>query len=247
MFLNLKKNLLNFSYKLNKKTGGRNNKGRITMRHRGGGHKRLFYNKNWNNITNKNILIGHLYQNYKEGNLDIFLNLDTKKIISYSSSVENKLFQFLYNDTLKNITFLKNIEPGSYVFNIEGFKNTGPVYSRSKLSYSQIIQVNNLVKKNILIRLPSKNEKMFHFFNRAFVVLNLENLKQQNIIKTRKGKAGFSRWLGKRPSVRGVAMNPVDHPHGGGEGKTSGGRPSTSFKGILTKGYKTKRKKNAKI
>ena len=131
---------------------------------------------------------------------------------------------------------LQNIPVGTNIHNIELYPNKGGQVARSAGTHGK------LIKKDIktsLVRLTSG--KQITILNKCSATIgilsNLDN-KNKNI-----GKAGRSRWLGIKPTVRGVVMNPIDHPHGGGEGKTSGGRCSVTPWGIPTKGYKTRRKK----
>ena len=133
---------------------------------------------------------------------------------------------------------LKNIPAGINVHNIELFPGRGGQMARSAGSYAQIMAHDNNM---CTLRLPSGEVRMV-LSNCMATIGQVGNRTHELIIS---GKAGRTRWLGRRPKVRGVAMNPVDHPMGGGEGKSSGGRhPSTPW-GKPTKGYKT-RKKNKK-
>ena len=227
------------------KKGGRNNAGRITSRHRGGGHKRLFYNTNWIDQSLNNILIGKIIKKSYNLPLGIYYNKEKKKILFYDNILENQLFNKLVESNKKGkINLLKNITVGTYIYNIENAYNKGPVFCRSKFSFGQLLQ---FIKNKVIIKLPSKKKKILNNNNKSFILSNINLIKQGDNFNKKKLKAGVSRWLGKRPKVRGVAMNPIDHPHGGGEGKTSGGRFSCSPTGILSKGFKTKRKKHEKV
>jgi large subunit ribosomal protein L2 len=138
--------------------------------------------------------------------------------------------------------FLKNIPVGTVVHNIELKPGKGGQMARSAGTEAQVVGRDS---GYVLLRLSSGEIRMFQG-NSMATVGSVSNPDQKNISL---GKAGRSRWLGRKPSVRGVAMNPIDHPHGGGEGKTSGGRHPVTPWGKPTKGYKTrsKRKKNSLI
>ena len=133
---------------------------------------------------------------------------------------------------------MRDIPIGSFISNIELFPNKGAQLCRSAGTFAQLTQKIN--HKYAIIKLPSNKLRKIFLNCTAVLGKNMDFLKNS----IHQNKAGYSRWLGRRPSVRGVAMNPVDHPHGGGEGKTSGGRPSVNQKGIYTKGIKTRKKKN---
>ena len=136
---------------------------------------------------------------------------------------------------------LKNIPIGSLIHNISLYPNSKGKLIRSAGTSAQLIQkINNKYAK---IRLSSGELKLILLscYATLGIVSNI------NHKKIKLGKAGRSRWLNRRPKVRGVAKNPVDHPHGGGEGKTSGGRPSVSPQGKITKGKPTRNKKKKKI
>jgi large subunit ribosomal protein L2 len=139
------------------------------------------------------------------------------------------------NPEVGNTLFLSDIPLGTVIHNIEMVPGKGAVLARSAGAYAQLTSRDG---KYAIIKLPSGESRMILVTCRATVgsVSNSEHMLE------RSGKAGRSRWLGKRPRVRGVAMNPVDHPMGGGEGKSSGGHPR-SRTGLLAKGYKTRSKK----
>lgn len=133
-------------------------------------------------------------------------------------------------------TFLKNIPLGTNICCIENIPGKGGIYSRSAGTFSTLISKE---KKYAIIKLSSNKKKMILLKSMATIgIVSNNNHKFEKI-----RKAGRNRWLGKRPRTRGVAMNPIDHPMGGGEGKASGGHPK-SRKGIYAKGFKTRRKKN---
>jgi len=131
---------------------------------------------------------------------------------------------------------LRHIPLGTIIHNIELKKNGGGQVAKSAGSGAQILAKEGDYAQ---VRLPSSEIRKIHLDCRA-TVGQVSNLDHQNISI---GKAGRSRWLGRRPHVRGTAMNPIDHPHGGGEGKAKGGRHPVSPEGIPTKGYKTRKNK----
>tara|TARA_Y100000590_G_C15467522_1_gene918879 strand:+ start:120 stop:953 length:834 start_codon:yes stop_codon:yes gene_type:complete len=226
-----------------KKTGGRNNLGRITSRRRGGGHKRRYrlidFKRNKFDVIGKVIAIE--YDPNRSSRIALIEYADNEKryIIapdglkvndSIISSKENKI-EFKKGNTL----LLKNIPDGMLVHNIELKPGKGAQMARSAGTYARIMAKEN---KMVSLKLPSSEIRMVS--EECLATLGtVGNKSHENV---RIGKAGRSRWLGKRPKVRGVVMNPVDHPHGGGEGKTSGGRHPVSPWGTPAKGYKTRKK-----
>lgn len=216
-----------------KKTGGRNNQGKITVNHIGGGSKSIYKiidfkrKKKYLQIKNivydpaRNVFVADCFICYI---LCPSLN-NIYKILLSSFNLKKPL--------LGDYTVLKNIPINNYLNSIEYSYKLGGKISRSFESYS--IFVDKYLKKS-KIKLSSGNIMFLDNMYRASVG------KLLGLKKKLKKKAGESRWLGYRPMVRGVAMNPVDHPHGGGEGKTSGGRPSVNSLGKLTKGFKTRRR-----
>lgn len=137
---------------------------------------------------------------------------------------------------LGNSLILKNIPVGVLIHNIELLPNKGGQVARSAGTFAKIIKKK---QDSCVVRLNSG--KQLELSNMCFGAIGVVSKVNHRNIKI--GKAGRSRWLNKRPTVRGVVMNPIDHPHGGGEGKTSGGRCSVTPWGIPTKGFKTNRKK----
>jgi len=122
------------------------------------------------------------------------------------------------------------------VHNIELTIGKGGQMARSAGSFAQVMAKEG---DYVTLRIPSGEVRMVH--KRCFATIGeVGNAEHENVVS---GKAGRTRWLGRRPTVRGVAMNPIDHPHGGGEGRTSGGRHPVSPWGMPTKGYKTRKKK----
>ena len=227
--------------KIIKKTGGRNVNGRITCRHRGGGHKRKYriidFKRDKIGIfakvtsieydPNRSARIALLY--YRDGEKRYILapvDLAVGDIVVSGPEVDIKP-----GNTLP----LKNIPLGTHIHNIELRLGKGGQIVRSAGTFAQLMAKED---RYALIKLPSGEVRMV-LINCKATIGRLGNVSHENISL---GKAGRKRWLGRRPSVRGVAMNPVDHPMGGGEGKSSGGRHPCSPWGIPAKGYKTRKK-----
>ena len=227
-----------------RKSGGRNNNGRITVRRRGGGHKRRYrvidFKRDKFDIPakvatieydpNRSANIALLY--YSDGEKRYILapqDLQLGDKLVSSSSAELKV---------GNALCLKNIPTGLTVHNIEMYPGKGAQLVRSAGTGAQIMAHDEGFTS---IKLPSGEVRLINS-NCYAVVGEVGNKSHEQIVS---GKAGRTRWLGRRPKVRGVAMNPVDHPMGGGEGKSSGGRHPCTPWGKPTKGYKT-RKKNKK-
>jgi len=228
-----------------KKTGGRNNSGRITSRRRGGGHKRRYriidFKRNKFNISGEIMTIE--YDPNRSSRIALVDYQDNEKryiIAPDGIKVGNKII----SSRDENIPFkvgnsmpLYRIPDGMLIHNIELKIGKGGQLSRSAGSYARIMAKED---GNVTLRLPSGEVRMVNE-NCLATIGTVGNKSHENI---KLGKAGRSRWLGRRPKVRGVAMNPVDHPHGGGEGRTSGGRHPVSPWGTPAKGYKTRKKKN---
>jgi len=227
--------------KIIKKTGGRNVNGRITCRHRGGGHKRKYriidFKRDKIGIPakvssieydpNRSARIALLY--YKDGEKRYILapvDLAVGAIVVSGPEADIKP-----GNTLP----LKNIPLGTHIHNIELRLGKGGQIVRSAGTFAQLMAKEDRYAQ---IKLPSGEVRMV-LINCKATIGRLGNVVHENISL---GKAGRKRWLGRRPSVRGVAMNPVDHPMGGGEGKSSGGRHPCSPWGIPAKGYKTRKK-----
>lgn len=228
---------------------GRNRKGRITVRHREGGCKALYRKINFNlpfmglrdnyklirveYDPNRNCFIGLLY-NYNANKFDYILLPEGLNVEDYLLNSSEPAFSIKPGYR----TELKNLPLGTLVHNLslDPIKGLG-LLCRSKGSYAKILQ-KNINKKYVRVKLPSGEERLILDNCRATIGMVSGKFKSAGT-----KNAGYSRRLGKRPSVRGVAMNPVDHPHGGGEGRTSGGRCSVSPWGKLTKGKPTVYKK----
>jgi large subunit ribosomal protein L2 len=226
-----------------KKTGGRNNLGRITSRRRGGGHKRRYrlidFKRNKFNIIGKVSSIEYdpnrssriaLIQ-YEDNEKRYIIAPDGLNVNDTVMSSKDTNVDFKTGNTL----LLKNIPDGMLVHNIELKPGKGAQMARSAGTYARIMAKEN---KMVSLKLPSSEIRMVS--GECLATLGTVGNKTHENIKI--GKAGRARWLGRRPKVRGVVMNPVDHPHGGGEGKTSGGRHPVSPWGTPAKGYKTRKK-----
>jgi large subunit ribosomal protein L2 len=224
-----------------KKTGGRNSLGRITIRHRGGGHKRKYrlidFKRDKTGIParvaaieydpNRSARIALLH--YADGEKRYILaplNLRVNDIVESGPEADIKP---------GNSLPLTNIPLGTYIHNIELRAGKGGQIVRSAGTYAQLMAKED---RYALIKLPSGEVRMV-LLNCKATIGQLGNVAHENISL---GKAGRKRWLGRRPKVRGVAMNPVDHPMGGGEGRSSGGRHPCSPWGMPTKGFKTRKK-----
>jgi len=226
-----------------RKTGGRNNFGRITSRRRGGGHKRRYriidFKRNKFDVFGEVLSIE--YDPNRSSRIALVNYEDNEKryiIAPDGLSVGNKIISSRDNKiefNTGNCLSLKNIPEGMLVHNIELKPGKGAQMARSAGTYARIMaKENNMVT----LKLPSGETRMVS--DLCLATLGTVGNKTHENIKI--GKAGRARWLGRRPKVRGVAMNPVDHPHGGGEGRTSGGRHPSSPWGTPAKGFKTRKK-----
>ena len=232
-----------------KRINGRNNQGKITIRHRGGGLKRkciyvdFFRNFSDYNFKVTKFLKNTLYNRSKIAYLTSCKNFSEKANILKAKNIN--IGDIVYNNFEKNFLLDKNFTfgstyymrtfyPGSKIHNIEIKPYTGGKISRSPGSYSIVINYNKS-KDTTLIKLKSGKIKEISSYCRASF-----GQVDSSLIKKKINKAGDIRLLGIRPTVRGVAINPVDHPHGGGEGKSYVSRPPVSPWGSIIKGKKTK-------
>jgi large subunit ribosomal protein L2 len=227
-----------------KKSGGRNNKGRVTCRHRGGGHKRRYrlidFKRNKLNVPatvatieydpNRTVRIALLH--YADGDKRYILAPQDLKV--GDQVIAGRDVDIKPGNSLP----LQQIPAGTLVHNVELKPGKGGQLARAAGAYAQLMAKEG---KQAHLKLPSGEVRMVPVECRA-TVGQLSNVEQENISL---GKAGRKRWLGRRPRVRGVAMNPVDHPMGGGEGKSSGGRHPCTPWGVPTKGYKTRKPKDS--
>ena len=224
------------------KSGGRNNKGRVTARRRGGGHKRLYrmidFKRNHFDIPAKVERIE--YDPNRSAFIALLLYDDGKKsyILAPQRMAIGDTVISSTNADIKpgNALPLANIPVGTIIHNVELKPGKGGQIARSAGTYVQLVGRDQAYS---ILRLNSGEQRMTSSECMATIgaVSNPDN---KNI---KLAKAGRSRWLGRRPSVRGVAMNPIDHPQGGGEGKTSGGRHPVTPWGKPTKGKKTRTNK----
>ncbi len=226
------------------KKGGRNNQGRMTVRHRGGGHKRLYRTIDFKRRKfdvaatverleydpNRSAFIALL--RYDDGELAYILA--PQRLAPGDQVMSGDRADFKPGNAMP----MRNMPVGTIIHNIEMKPGKGGQLARAAGNYAQLIGKDG---GYALLRLSSGEQRMVRGECMATVgaVSNPDN---QNI---NIGKAGRNRWLGKRPTVRGVAMNPVDHPHGGGEGRTSGGRHPVTPWGVPTKGKRTRNNKRS--
>jgi len=225
----------------NHKSGGRNNLGRITVRHRGGGHKRLYrvvdFKRDKDGVPatvaaveydpNRSARIALLH--YADGEKRYILAPANVKIgdrIETGPGADIKP---------GNALPLQNIPLGTLVHCVELRQGRGAQLGRSAGTTIQLMAKEG---DYALLKLPSSELRRVRLGCRA-TIGQVGNLEHENLSH---GKAGRTRWLGRRPSVRGIAMNPVDHPHGGGEGRSKGNHPQTPW-GKPTKGFKTRHNK----
>jgi len=223
------------------KSGGRNNQGRMTMRHRGGGHKQRYrivdFKRNKDGISaevktieydpNRSAFIALV--EYEDGEKRYILAPDGiqvgAKIMSGKSAPPEK----------GNTLFLSDVPLGAMLHNIEMQPNRGGALARSAGTSAQLMSKEG---KYVIIKMPSGETRRILATCRGTIGIVSNPDHSLQVL----GKAGRKRWLGRRPRVRGVAMNPVDHPMGGGEGRASGGHPR-SRNGIMAKGQKTRNRK----
>ena len=226
------------------KSGGRNNQGRMTMRYIGGGHKQRYrlvdFKRNKDGIpaTVKSVE----YDPNRTARIALLVYADGEKryiIAPEGLQVGQKVMS---GDEaapeVGNSKKLKDLPLGTVIHNIELKPGKGGVIARGAGTYAQL---NAKDGKYAIIKMPSGETRLILAECKA-TVGSVSNSEHSLVVS---GKAGRSRWLGRRPRVRGVVMNPVDHPHGGGEGRTSGGRHPVSPWGKPTKGAKTRNKKKA--
>ena len=224
-----------------KSTGGRNNRGRVTSRRRGGGHKRAYriidFKRDKHDIEatvktieydpNRSSRIALL--NYSDGEKRYIIAPDGLQVGNVIVSGPDAPIK------MGNSLPLKNIPAGTYVHNIELKPKKGGQIARGAGTSAQIMAKEG---KYVTLKMPSGEMRLV--LAECFATIGqVSNKTHENISL---GKAGRNRWLGRRPKVRGVAMNPFDHPMGGGEGKSSGGRHPTTPWGKPTKGYRTRKK-----
>ena len=226
-----------------RKTGGRNNHGRITSRSRGGGHRRRYRIIDFkrNKFDSSAIIESIEYDPNRSPRIALVKYKDGEKmyiIAPEGVKVGDKIISSRENQIpfkTGNAMPLGQIPEGLLVHNIELKPGKGAQIARSAGSYARIMAIE---RGMVTLKLPSGELRMVS--EECIATIGTVGNKSHENISI--GKAGRSRWLGRRPKVRGVAMNPVDHPHGGGEGKSSGGRHPVSPWGVPTKGYRTRKK-----
>ena len=225
-----------------KRTGGRNNQGRITTRHIGGGHKKRYriidFKRDKDNVAAK---VERLeYDPNRNANIALLLYIDGERryIIAPKNLKTGDPVMSGKDSSISigNALPMKNIPVGTQVHCIEMKPGKGAQIARSAGTVAQIVAIEG---DYATVRLRSG--EMRKIFSTCKATIGEVGNSEHNLQSF--GKAGAKRWLGVRPTVRGVAMNPIDHPHGGGEGKTSGGRHPVSPWGTPTKGYKTRSNK----
>ncbi len=227
-----------------KRTGGRNNRGRVTTRWIGGGHKRILrvidFKRDKHDIPAKVASIEYdpnrsaniALLNYADGEKRYILA--PKDLNVGGSVVSGKGVEIRAGNALP----LRSIPVGTFVHNIEMKVGKGAQLVRSAGGYAQLMAKEG---SYATVKLPSNEVRLVR--QDCFATVGqLGNIEHENVTY---GKAGRRRWLGRLPHVRGTAMNPVDHPHGGGEGRSKGGNHPTNPWGVPTKGYKTRRKKDS--
>jgi large subunit ribosomal protein L2 len=214
----------------------------LTVRHHGGGHKKLYriidFRRDKKEIPAK--VLSLEYDPNRTARIALLSYADGEKryilapngLAVGSSVIAGENADILVGNALP----LKNIPLGTMIHNIELRKGKGGQMARSAGTAAQLLAKEAGYAQ---IKMPSGETRMVHLECYA-TIGQVGNLNSENVSI---GKAGRKRWLGIRPTVRGVAMNPIDHPHGGGEGRTSGGRHPVSPWGVPTKGYKTRNNK----
>jgi large subunit ribosomal protein L2 len=225
-----------------KSSGGRNNNGKMTVRNIGGGHKQKYrivdFKRDKDGIPG--IVKTIEYDPNRTARIALVFYADGEKryiIAPHGLKVDQEIISGKgIAPNVGNTLFLSEIPFGTVIHNIELRPGQGAKMARSAGSYAQLMSRDG---KYAILKMPSGETRMILQSCKATVgmVSNIDHSLEKS------GKAGRSRWMGRRPRVRGVAMNPVDHPMGGGEGRASGGHPR-SRKGIPAKGYKTRSKKN---
>jgi len=229
---------------LKKKTAGRNNKGRVTANHRGGGHKRLYrivdFKRDKFDVPGKVAAIE--YDPNRSARIALVHYADGEKryiLAPVGLSVGDVVMSGEKADIKPgNALKLRDIPVGTFVHNIELQPGRGGAMARSAGAQVQIMAKEG---KYVLLRMPS-GEIRYVLQECMATVGQVGNVEHENEVH---GKAGRKRWLGRKPRVRPMAMNPVDHPLGGGEGKTKSNKHPVSATGVPAKGYKTRKPKKA--
>ena len=225
-----------------KKTGGRNNEGKMTIRYIGGGHKQQYrlvdFKRDKEGIPA--VVKSIEYDPNRSARIALLFYIDGEKryiVAPHGMKVGQHVISGKgVSPDIGNSMYLSEIPFGTIIHNIELRPGQGAKIARSAGSYAQLMSRDG---KFAILKLPSGETRMILQTCKATIgmVSNIDHSLETS------GKAGRSRWLGRRPRTRGVAMNPVDHPMGGGEGRASGGHPR-SRKGVPAKGYRTRSLKN---
>jgi large subunit ribosomal protein L2 len=230
-----------------KNKAGRNNQGKLTVFTKGGGHKKKYRKISYNREFLEGIVESIEYDPYRSANIArIFCNNSKSHFyilapegLEQGHYINSQLNSTELNLKIGNLFYLRDLPLGVFVNNVP-FPNSKGGIARAAGTGAQLISKDvNFCR----LKLRSGEHRLFPLLTE--VTLGALSNPEHKLISL--GKAGRSRWLNKRPSVRGVAMNPIDHPHGGGEGKTSGGRPSVTPWGKITKGQPTKKNKLNKL
>ena len=224
-------------------SGGRNNHGRITVRFRGGGHKRVLRNVDFKrrDHMNESAVVDRIEYDpnrsgfialirYKNGELSYILAPQRLSVGDNVISGDN------VDIKPGNAMAIGSMPVGTIIHNIETKIGAGGVIARSAGAYAQIVGRD---QGYVTVRLNSGEQRRVH----GLCFATIGAVSNPDHMNTSRGKAGRSRWLGRKPHNRGVTMNPIDHPHGGGEGRTSGGRHPVTPWGLPTKGRKTRMNK----
>lgn len=225
----------------NKTNAGRNHSGQITVRHRGGGVKHAYRLLDIDHKQSNGLVQGYEYDPNRNPNISRLFNPDThfhNYVLGAKDVGRGKILRSFGGAKLQDghSLSLASIPAGYILHNLSTSKEKQGQYLRSAGAYGQLLQKAN---NSARVKLRSGEHKLFSLLGSA----TLGSVCEEGYRHTNFGKAGRKRYLGFRPSVRGVAINPVDHPHGGGEGKTSGGRVSVTPWGKPTKGQPTVKKK----
>jgi large subunit ribosomal protein L2 len=224
------------------KHSGRNHSGQITVSHRGGGHPKRYRKLDFFRHEAFGIVEGLEHDPYRNAWIQRTFNPDKHYhhyILGVKDLKAGHIVRNFQNAKLKSghHKLLQSIPLGYVVHNLSTARSKKGQYLRAAGTYGQVLQK---TKTHARIKLRSGEHRLFPL--KASASLGAVICEDAKLVKI--GKAGRKRWMGLRPKVRGVAMNPVDHPHGGGEGKTSGGRPSVTPWGKPTKGQPTVKKHN---
>jgi large subunit ribosomal protein L2 len=226
-----------------KRSGGRNNLGRVTSRHRGGGHKKRYRVIDWKRDKRgiPAMVAAIEYDPNRSARICLLQYPDgEKRYILYPAGLKvgDVVVAGEHADIKPgNALPLGQIPDGAWVHNVEMKMGRGGQLVRGAGTYAQLLSKEG---DYALLKMPSGEMRKIHV--RCYATIGqLGNIEHANL---QIGKAGRSRWLGVRPQTRGSAMNPIDHPHGGGEGRSKGNHPVTPW-GVPTKGYKTRKNKQS--